>query len=99
MNELRKGTVDVARITRGLLLATSTSAPDSSLARISAAFVVVVSVVVSFLQQILVEFPEEEEAQGSGCLPGAESPQAARAPLPPLAAAEAVSPREELRGA
>ena len=59
----------------------------------------VVSVAVFFLQQILVESPEEEEALESGCLPGAELPQAGRAPLPPLAAAEAVSPLEELRGA
>ena len=49
-----------------------------------------------FLQQIQVESQEEEEAQGSGCLPGAESPQAARAPLLLLAAAEEVCLREEL---
>ena len=55
------------------------------------------AVVVFVLQQIQVESPAEEEAPESGCLPGAEWPQAARAPLPPLAAAEAVSLREELR--
>jgi hypothetical protein len=60
---------------------------------------VVVSVAVFFLQQIPVESPEGEEALESGCLPAAELPQAAPAPLPPLAAAEAVSPPEELRGA
>ena len=98
MNELRKGTVDVARIQRGLSLSTSTSVPDSLLARISAPFVVV-SVAVSFLQQILVEFPAEEEALEWECLQAAESIQAAPARLPPLAAAEAVNPPEELRGA
>ena len=63
----------------------------------SASFVV--SVVVFFLQQIPVESPAEEEALESECLPGAESPQAGPAPLPPLAAAEAVNPPEQLRGA
>jgi hypothetical protein len=60
---------------------------------------VVVLVAAFFPQQTLVESPAEEEALESECLPGAESPQAARAPLPPLAAAEAVIPLEELRGA
>jgi hypothetical protein len=55
-------------------------------------------VAVFFLQQIQVESPAEEEAQESECLPAAESPQAAQALLPPLAAAEAVNPPEELRG-
>jgi hypothetical protein len=50
-----------------------------------------------FLQQIQVESPAEEEALESECLQGAEWTQAAQAPLPPLAAAEAVSPREQLR--
>ena len=59
----------------------------------------VVSVAVFFLQQIPAESPEGEEALESGCLPGAESPQAVPAPLPPLAAAEAVNPLEQLRGA
>ena len=59
----------------------------------------VVSVAVFFLQQIPVESPEGEEALESGCLPAAELPQAGRARLPPLAAAEAVGPLEELRGA
>jgi hypothetical protein len=63
----------------------------------SASFVV--SVVVFFLQQIPVESPAEEEALESECLLGAESPQAGPAPLPPLAAAEAVTLLEELRGA
>jgi len=54
-------------------------------------------VAVFFLQQIPVEYRAEEEAPESGCLPGAESPQAARAPLPPLAAAEGASLPEELR--
>ena len=54
---------------------------------------------VFFLQQTPVESPAEEEALEWECLPAAESPQAAPAPLPPLAAAEAVSPLEELRGA
>ena len=58
---------------------------------------VVVLVAVFFPQQTPVESLAEEEALESGCLPGAEWPQAARAPLPPLAAAEAVSPLEELR--
>jgi len=83
----------------GLLLGTSTSAPDSSLARISAPVVVVVSVGVFFLQQTPVEFPAEEEALEWECLRAAESLQAAPARLPPLAVAEVVSPLEELRGA
>ena len=58
----------------------------------------VVSVAVFFLRQTPVESPAEEAALESGCLPGAESPQAERARLPPLAAAEAVSPLEQLRG-
>ena len=60
---------------------------------------VVVSVGVSFLQQIPVEFPAEEAALEWECLQAAESPQAAPARLPPLAAAEAVNPPEELRAA
>ena len=52
---------------------------------------------VFFLQQIQVESPAEEEALESECLQGAEWPQAVRAPLPPLAAAEAADPPEELR--
>ena len=59
----------------------------------------VVSVAVFFLQQIPVESPAEEEALEWEYLQAAESPQAVPAPLPPLAAAEAVSPPEELRGA
>ena len=51
---------------------------------------------VFFLQQIQVESRAEEEVPESGCLPGAESPQAVRAPLPPLAAAEVVTLLEEL---
>ena len=58
-----------------------------------------VSVGVFFLQQIPVESPAEEEALEWGYLQAAELPQAAPAPLPPLAAAEAVSLLEELRGA
>jgi hypothetical protein len=54
-------------------------------------------VAVFFLQQIQVESPAEEEALESECLPGEEWPQAVRAPLLPLAAAEAVNPPEELR--
>jgi len=50
---------------------------------------VVVSAAVFFLQQILVESQEEEEALESGCLPEAELPQAGRAPLPPPAVVEA----------
>jgi len=60
---------------------------------------VAVSVAVFFLRQTPVESPAVEAALESGCLPAAESPQAAPAPLPPLAAAEAVGPLEELRGA
>ena len=60
---------------------------------------VVVSVGVSFLQQILVEFPAEAEALEWECLQAAESLRAELAPLPPLAAAEAVNPPEELHGA
>src|SRR5215475_10252966 len=56
----------------------------------------VVLVAVFFLQQIQVESPAEEEALESECLQGAEWPQAERAPLPPLAAAEAANPPEEL---
>ena len=41
----------------------------------------------------------EEEARESEYPRAAELPQAGPAPLPPLAAAEAVSPLEELRGA
>jgi len=82
----------------GLLLGTSTSVPDSSLARISAPFVVV-SVGVFFLQQIQVEFPAEEEVPEWECLQAAESLQAELAPLRPLAVAEAVNPPEELHGA
>ena len=59
----------------------------------------VVSVAVFFLQQIPVESPAEEEALEWECLQGAESIQAAPAPLPPLAVAEAVNPPEELRAA
>ena len=59
----------------------------------------VVAVAVFFLRQTPVESPAEEEALESECLPAAESTQAGPAPLPPLAAAEAVSPLEELRGA
>ena len=58
-----------------------------------------VSVAVFFLQQIPVESPVEEEALEWEYLQAAESPQAGRAPLPPLAAAEAVNPPQELRGA
>jgi len=60
---------------------------------------VVVSVAVFFLQQTPVESPAEEEAPEWECLRAEESLQAEPAPLPPLAAAEAVNPREELRGA
>ena len=58
---------------------------------------VVVWVAVFFLQQIQAESPAAEEALESECLQGAEWPQAERAPLPPLAVAEAVNPPEELR--
>jgi hypothetical protein len=68
------------------------------LARIFARFVAV-SVGVFFLQQIPVESPAAEEALEWGYLQAAELPQAAPAPLPPLAVAGAVSPLEELRGA
>lgn len=54
---------------------------------------------VFFLQQIPVESPAAEEALESGCLPGAELPQAGLGPLPLLAAVEAVNLLEELRGA
>ena len=54
---------------------------------------------VFFLQQIPVESPAVEEALEWECLPAAESIQAAPARLPPLAAAEAVNPPEELRAA
>jgi hypothetical protein len=56
-------------------------------------------VAVFFLPQTRVEPPAEEEALEWEYLQAAESPQAGQAPLPPLAAAEAVSPLEELRGA
>jgi hypothetical protein len=56
-------------------------------------------VAVFFLQQILVVFPAEEEAQESEYLQGVESLQGEPAPPPPLAVAEVVSPLEELRGA
>ena len=52
---------------------------------------------VFFLQQTPVESLVEEEAQESEYLRVAELPQAGRAPLPPLLAAEAVNPREQLR--
>ena len=52
---------------------------------------------VFFLQQIQAESPAAEEALESECLQGAEWPQAAQGPLPPLGAAEAVNPPEELR--
>ena len=54
---------------------------------------------VSFLQQIPVEFPAEEEAPEWECLQAAESLQAEPASLPPLAVAEVVNPPEELRAA
>jgi hypothetical protein len=54
-------------------------------------------VAVFFLQQIQVEFQAAEEALESECLQEAEWTQAAQAPLPPLAAAGAVNPPEELR--
>ena len=54
---------------------------------------------VFFLRQTPAESPAEEEALGWECLQAAESPQAERASLPPLAVAEAVNPPEELRGA
>jgi hypothetical protein len=60
---------------------------------------VAVSVAVFFLRQTPVECLEEEAALGSGCLPVAESPQAGRVRLPPLAAAEEVSLPEQLRDA
>jgi hypothetical protein len=52
-----------------------------------------------FLQQILVESPEEEAALEWEYLQAAESPLAGQAPLPPLVAAAAVNPLEPLRGA
>jgi hypothetical protein len=52
-----------------------------------------------FLQQIPVEFLEEEEVPEWECLQAAESIQAELAPLPPLAVAGAVNPLEELRAA
>ena len=57
----------------------------------------VVLAAVFFLQQIQVESPAAEEVLESECLQGAEWPQAAQGPLPPLGAAEAVNPPEELR--
>ena len=59
----------------------------------------VVAVAAFFLRQTPVESPAEEEALEWECLQAAESPPAVPAPLPPLAAAEVVSPLEELRGA
>ena len=59
----------------------------------------VVSVAVFFLRQIPVESPAEEAALEWEYLQAEESIQAAPALLPPLAAAEGVSPPEELRGA
>jgi hypothetical protein len=56
-------------------------------------------VAVFFLRQTLVEPPAEEEALEWEYLQAAELPQAGPAPLPPLEVAEAVNPREELRGA
>jgi hypothetical protein len=60
---------------------------------------VAAAVAVFFLRQTQVESPAEEEALEWEYLQAAESPQAAPARLPPLAAAEAVNPPEELRGA
>jgi len=60
---------------------------------------VAVWVAVFFLRQTPVESPAEEAALEWEYLQAVESPQAAPAPLPPLAAAEAASPLEELRGA
>jgi hypothetical protein len=57
----------------------------------------VVWVAAFVLQQTPVESPAEEEVLESGCLLAGESPQAGRAPLPPLAAVEAANPPEELR--
>jgi len=54
---------------------------------------------VFFLRQTPVESQEEEAAQELEYLRVAELPQAVPAPLPPLAAAAAVSPAEELRAA
>ena len=54
---------------------------------------------VFFLQQIPVECLAEAEALELEYLQAAESPQAGPAPLPPLAAAAAVSPPEALRDA
>ena len=50
-----------------------------------------------FLQQIQAESPAEEEALESECLQVVEWLQVAQALPPPLAAVEAVNPREELR--
>ena len=50
-----------------------------------------------FLQQIPVEFPAAEEALESGCLPGAEWPQAGLAPLPLSAGVGVEVPPEALR--
>jgi hypothetical protein len=86
----------VGRITRALLLVTSTLARDFSQARTSARFVAAAEAVF-FLQRIQVERREEEEALELGCLPGAESPQVARAPLPQRREAEVVCLLEELR--
>jgi hypothetical protein len=54
---------------------------------------------VFFLPQTRVEHPEEAEALESEYLQAAESTRAERARLPPLAAAEAVNPPQQLRGA
>jgi len=59
----------------------------------------VVAVAVFFPQQTPVECPEAEAALEWEYLQAAESPQAGRARLPPLAAVEAVNLREELRAA
>jgi hypothetical protein len=56
-------------------------------------------VAVFFLRRIPVECLAEEEALEWEYLQAAESLQAAPAWLPPLAAAEAVNPPQELRGA
>ncbi len=58
-----------------------------------------VSVAGFFLQRTPVESPAEEEALEWECLQAAELTQGARAPLRPLAVAEAVNPPEELRAA
>ena len=60
---------------------------------------VVVSVAVSSLPQIRVEFPAGAEAPESECLRAEELLPAELAPLPPLEVVEAVNPPEELRAA